>query len=1564
MADEIFQDKQKFAGIMDASSDMTVVKKGHHRSSYNFRSVTANENQFIFISPKGTTERVAIKDGYKIAGWTSYENSLFVLSKPWSELLNFSYLNNSLGNGNVTIVFPAAHGLLVGDIIYFERTDFNEFEGMDLSGKFEVLSVVSTTVIEIGLKVSTILKFGVGSLSSSGVVEKLQRGEFGEIKVNRETGDLTYTPLYNHKKLSISLKKYISREGFKINKENQKILRAYFTDYLSSPRVINARADIFHNVVLSGNMQEGKSYMVLSGTIDYFGVEFGPGTAAGNIFTVPNGGALTYSGSGRLIEYYPVELLDWTPNYSQGEIHYTQHEDYEGLPTGTVICGTYSSTYRLIDDQGAKSPWSLPTNPIYVGKGGASTTLQGYHERMGSLSNESSGKALKFRISNIDQNWKKLQVAIVRHIDEIAFEQPVIFYEEEITDSIQIATYSGNNSLGTFNIQEINQFTRWFKKVMTIETMQNIMVPSNFESGSILSGYEPSAPEIGYVIKNCFTDEVISTELSTASNNDEAIMQGDTPWPVLNEFPWPLTGHKNDLQNPFGKPLLSLNYYEAIDTGLTEIQSVSGSIFYNKNAIFQVADDDGQQVVVTADRNVCAVVLVKKHQSITGIVDTDDMIEDEIYLVVGGDIGTYLEGHMFRYTGQSLTFGVGESVTWTGYKAYRNADYHDGNGMVVQSEIGTFPRREKVRVGIIPVDKKGIKLPPRFLGDYTFPSMQTEPLSDDMNDEAYENRYITYLRHIGLKIGTEESPVDLSDILDQISGFHIVIAPLKRKIKLQGLMSDTVRKANDPVRIGPEMHTYLDVDGHKKYDEDNPGWLPTDYPYGYDRGKVIFSPDILFKLESELGITPNDQIYIEGYLEDKQWENFESDSGGWVALKGTRYQTPDGTAESNLMLFHKFNALSSNQTSNKSDPGETLEIDGSTKITTQGSAIWPTDPDITYDTIAISDFTNRFPSSSLKRYRSQVVNHLLVAHGSDFDFGKQDNEMRLAPIVSIQSPDDISYGNTEFTEFVSTGHFQPITALHISKMAGIFYDIEVFGGQSFLSLFSQVRQIQLPFVGDVFDDEDYTAPGLNNIICYVAESQIYPYRRTFEFAAKDREILQGNNQPESTIVNDENKYTGNLIRYAALIDIDYENTLFERSSAYSLTKINGETFDSFREFLFGNYRTAESALERITSSHKNGQFLMLWHEKGVSYYPINDRAVISDSQGGQVRIGYGGIMDQNFPIWHSDGLQDRQALVSTENHFVWLAKRTQNILQIAKGSKPEYLNEKNVLDTFLEEMLVPTATAPNITEVDDPYYNTGIVGGYNPKFKEIYFSVYTTNRSGRSRIFVTESQHKTLVISALTLQPTGYLSMIADMYMWIDKWLYSTMPIPPLAVAGSLQNFARTFYYQNLIYIANVEDVIPGDLSTLPASTVFLDFARVHSIHQHNEGAFGQFYGIANDLKLTIIFNSPADMYKSFDALFLHTSQQPDNIKWTTESIDSSATTAEETTVAYPWQQRDRGYIKSFPLTVAKFRPKGEGIEVELTYFARSTGAITVPGQKANTIVRQADLIYRIKAQK
>jgi len=140
-------------------------------------------------------------------------------------------------------------------------------------------------------------------------------GEIAIVTLNEDGTQASYLPIYFHTNLRFKKEHPIPHDGIVGKTENQNTKRTYWTDNYNSFRTINCKDYRLLTQIPNGSLVEGKQYMVLTtDAISYIvhdTVFYGPGRAAGNIFTATTANYSLVNSNAWVIEYVPFENTLW-----------------------------------------------------------------------------------------------------------------------------------------------------------------------------------------------------------------------------------------------------------------------------------------------------------------------------------------------------------------------------------------------------------------------------------------------------------------------------------------------------------------------------------------------------------------------------------------------------------------------------------------------------------------------------------------------------------------------------------------------------------------------------------------------------------------------------------------------------------------------------------------------------------------------------------------------------------------------------------------------------------------------------------------------------------------------------------------------------------------------------------------------------------------------------------------------------------------------------------------------------------------------------------------------------
>ena len=339
-------------------------------------------------------------------------------------------------------------------------------------------------------------------------------GEIGVVYVDINTLTAQYYPLYNHPGLHFTQRHMIGKEC-RIQKENEKIERVYWTDYfnkMGALNLVNPGLNTYLNpsaaIPPSGPIVTGVQYMVLSGAVFYNGQNYGPNvnypSPSPTVFTGVIG-VTTYtvlSGTPIVVIYSPsVNTISTIPNKQLGNI------DFKGwVSGGDLPVGEYQIAYQLQTSDGFQTDWSYLSPGVGVTQENAGSTQSlSYPAYVGHPSGVIANKSLQWTINNVDTSFSKIIVAYVAtYAYNIANPLgPIIFWDNTINgQSSIVVTLSGNENLGTVpgkGITGLEAEPADVQIVKSITTLKNRLFAGNIKAGFNFD-WDPSA---GVAVRPC-----------------------------------------------------------------------------------------------------------------------------------------------------------------------------------------------------------------------------------------------------------------------------------------------------------------------------------------------------------------------------------------------------------------------------------------------------------------------------------------------------------------------------------------------------------------------------------------------------------------------------------------------------------------------------------------------------------------------------------------------------------------------------------------------------------------------------------------------------------------------------------------------------------------------------------------------------------------------------------------------------------------------------------------------------------------------------------------------------
>jgi hypothetical protein len=1126
-------------------------------------------------------------------------------------------------------------------------------------------------------------------------------GEIGVMTFKKIQDDFvsTYTPYYHHPDLNFS--KYHKIEGFSF-RENESVERVYFTDNNNEPRVFDIANPIFTNYIgTSGiDITPGilKQYMVLEGVIYYAGNMYGPtdgsGAIVSNIF-YSNGIDSTYiliTPAAKVIECYPLSLLDWTPSRNLGNIKFKEYA------AGAKNCGSSVYFYRLYSSEGKVSTtWSYPSTPIHVGMNNIGSALTGnkYRDFVGNGSTTTlalSPYSVVVTISGIDTDFDTIelccaeytQVNDVPYIIKIVNRVAVTGTEMDIEDN-------GGSNFGDVSISDLTLFPASILKVKTLTTDKNYNLIGNI----------------------------------TEREEFDLDLTGVT----LSQFQYPMPSHGDITNCSNGNVFLDVSPSVVANPGV-------GGVLPHSRWIVKLGNNTTDTVEYPSGSGTFYVT----GQIITGI-EYSASVGDESAIAFTGSASVRPCTTRNRYTSIATGDRVEDYIEFTN----QDTSFWDYKNPAVASHNKGYWSSEKYRFGILFFDKKGNPYYVKYINDFDFSTPYAK------GGLMVEDNISSSLKSYALN----PSAIKLSDlnipesIMNEVSGFSIVRAERDKRILTQGLLMQTVIDptigANRlmPLGISKTNLSYYDTFYTPKGDLSTcicPDWLVGYVPNNTQSGIGYIGEKIEEAFWLDGGdIRAHSDFHV---LTTKMFNTMPPDT---LSPRVRTLQSMNGSGGKGFDEYHgDVDLIDDRDFYNRESDLSAYSVNNDYGFAVNYSCVASQNWDLNYQVIPL------IKSVGCRKLMimPSAFNHYGPAPDSYNWWGQRYNYKKIVINFLSNKEKSAQYGGQSEsaianTLYISTGHFQPINdAVKADTLNGsfpngenkyTFNDIEIFGGDCFTNLFD----INYGLWSQEYQTTDNS---MSYSLFFPCEGTVnYNLRRGNKASNISTYPAAPNSinwdSPSGTILegysyNKGYSTDGTAIKYPGLPFNFQFSSKFEYRTRFAGIKYPGEAVDSFRKFLTADYKDLDGQLGEINNIRSKDGRVLVWQNHAVSSVPVLERQLLASTSGAATTIGTGGVIDRFDPINSYFGNQHQHGLTSTEFGYVWFDMRNRALcimsvagnvqeISLVKGLQSYFNNQFNEGD---DNTLTPSNiyNTNNYSMPEIPLLGYGIVGVYDPRYKMSY----------------------------------------------------------------------------------------------------------------------------------------------------------------------------------------------------------------------------------------------------
>lgn len=1188
--------------------------------------------------------------------------------------------------------------------------------------------------------------------------------------------------------------------------ENDVYHRIYWTDNFNQPRSLNMVNPILTTSISSGSLVVGDKYMVITDSI-------------GNV--VHN--AVTYGPKQAAGNVFTAVNANYTPSGDVRVIKYLDVNTLDYTPkkqqgninfskyltTGNLYAGVKLYAYRLTTTDGYESSWSYITDPIHVTSYLPSGGYPQYQGRGGGGSLISTNKAIELVIDELPSYFDEIEVAVIEMDEDMdVFRNIEIFWRSGYTGASITITHYGQENLLPITLDDLALSAAVIVKAKDMATLKQRQILANLTEREELN-WTPSG-------------HTVSTHLYTIPSDDEGLTTDGGGSPGAHP------GRAETYLNP-SSGVVSGNIQPGghyVVSGGTNIEyPVASATFYLPGETF-VGTDGNSTFTSTGGAIVKACIRIKKYTTFAG-ADKYQIIELE--------------------------------DEWFDYKSMASHRYLKG-----------YWRDETYRIGVLAWDHFGNPYAVRWLDDVTI-----EGQSDASGNYALSQNYPTSATFALNIVGLTISGLDISSIKDDISGISIVRVPRDKVVLAQGLMlQNTISSIagtectpiSNPI---PQWDHNVSALGVPRTREFTWNLLGPEFDFNNPALNIsLISGDLLDPVSDVSPVSSgglilaryglHEQCYSKYYTHNRYTGN--TGEVKYINSLLVQQTVPPVWEASGLLTYKNLDALT-----NSAIPDPLGGSGGGTDIQDKGAVGGPR----TLVVADVADFTNTITgvgtgtiNVDISTNRKLLVNYkrpknAAALYGGTSDPAKANNRYQMC------------------------NHFLPITSqvltdIHDGVGGYVLNGIEVYGGDCFVTLYDRASSVF---------DSDYNSKVLNNGswswgLIFPVESSYNTSLREGRQMALDTmhngangiafKNLSGNRFDEEFSYNMAYSSQNNQILYDHLPYLFKSVGRFPYMARYSELKFLGERIDNMRIFKINNFKNADALHGEINNVRVSYDRLFYWQNKGIGYFPINERETISSALGGAVQLGVGGVMERYDTLRKYHGNQHQFGLVSTSDGWVWFDMRRRAFLYATYNGQAVDIGLVAGLQDFFDNAFPVDTGFANIYKTDTPLLGLGIVGVFDGKE-----TVWLTFKSTKTLVSYTGQEYPapddfTVLFSVPKKTFIGISDFAPGNIIEHDGYTY--------AVRESRDPITATAEYQvgdivskNGINYVCVQSFIA--LNPIPAnqepdfvgSTLWKVANNERDVYIQEKGDICKFFGIVFPYELEVVSNGNINEEQAYD---------------------------------------------------------------------------------------------------
>lgn len=1137
--------------------------------------------------------------------------------------------------------------------------------------------------------------------------------------------------------------------------ENNEIERIYFTNTevppltLNIAPLLNNKATTYVDEILSVDPDDfpwipedqlANYYLILSGAFYYNGVTYSPGEIL-SVSRANYNDIIPYDpGYDVIVDFYPLQNAEFDPLLEFPTLEFTQAED------GNLPCGNYIFAVDYYTRCNHYTNWSLPTGNIGVGKSFTEldptikikSVLDWQRYRCGDFGAISS-KGLKITLKNTETIFHKIRIVAFLINSTGNITSGKVIAEKEIgkvhiggtvsnTATVDVTIDFINYAGADISFSEVVVNTARILNAQDINSMFRYGIVAGFNEEAELSIKAKITGHVHTLVQEIPGDVVDRLEETLS----EEILDNYPLWGLyaLDENGYVKKILSPTTDNSYGH-LLPNQYYKVFE------QPVKYPAFSNTPTDHYFPGDVFR----------CKTTSSTNYQNYSSYYGESNP----------GFVKPVFPVH--KYTKYNQQY-VWEWIT---------LDEQAGLKMTGNNLAGYWGN-ETYRIGILPISKSGRPMYVRWIADWETPdrtSVNGTAIVYDAILGTHTNTNTKMIREYGL--GSQKKPcgkytslrymyplvsVDLTEIIDDISGFYIVRAPRDKKILSEGFVEPIVKQLL-------QINTELEQETYELKYIRPPGFNSGS---GGHHGGGVVSQSSLFDKTAYLYVTP-EHLFNEEFSFDlnsviKPVRLFTTGGDGLYPVKleeGPLAGPPDDRGVNYEIFYRKFYNEYVLNFFGKTYDGE-ISIRKAIPVT-EGESEVPCDflPHMFWNILKSSLHGTTEATDEVFCTRGGKALLLMLSEARNWNELPTVNELwtndDTVMVVQQQkrttglytdSPESLAN-----TNYMVVGHYQAITDEFKADIYSAntkkyeVQDIQLIGGDCHISLFDYTRS--LVNGNNVVIGEDkpwFINYQRGDTVIIPLQTELYLAARNGRNAGYYKPSVIHENQGICygiEVLNEEFTYTINAPPQTEFLEtfrynFSFQNKVgqnifpgypivislvrnFPNRIRYGVKKTYGELDDIFRKYPVAQFIDVNGIFGKLNNIRPSGQYLVYWQNNCVGYIPIQEKVMQSTPAGAYIQIGIGNAFEIYDEIGHTYGNQDKLSLMEVNDIFCWFDRTNRCIVVMDKGLKLTKDSKLIGIDSTLANMDLPVCT--NTFPGED-----GTVYSFYDYFKKVMYMIF------------------------------------------------------------------------------------------------------------------------------------------------------------------------------------------------------------------------------------------------